>query len=511
MIKVIAYNGSTASLPASLEIYIQPLSIVRLDALAEEPQPISGKGEGFLPQVESGLTNCHTGLDCYRFTYKVGGGSGAVYWWPRCLGTIIDVRCRETGGGQDCVASIKKQTWDEIWKGACSIDVLKAGNLNSVKRLTFWARGSYGGEIVTFKIGSPDVSPEPRSSGRRTLKSTWEYYTIDLTDVDLTNAVVLFSWYANDNDNHQDAVFYLDDIQFEGEGETVPSGSTDSQYLIEAFARSCWIAYSPTDFNPTTTPPQWPTETSVREDLRVLRNAGFNGLVTYSSNYANRDAPDELLDIPALAQEAGFKNMIVGIWDPADEQELRAAEQAAQHSIVLGYCVGNEGLDERYDLGTLVSAMGRLRRTTGKPVSTTEQIHDYYENSPLWTISDWIFPNTHPYYSGYRDPHEAVEWTRQVFETLDSLSDKPLFFKEVGLPSGGDSDLSQMHQAQYYRLLRETRVVYVVFEAFDAPWKHLGQPNPDGTYSLPDPEPHWGIFTSDRIPKEAVVGICPNP
>lgn len=293
--------------------------------------------------------------------------------------------------------------------------------------------------------------------------------------------------------------------------ETTQSPPSAEQHLVDSLARLCWVAYSPTHFDPTTTPIQWPSEEDVREDLRVLRSAGFDGLVTYGSNYANQDAPNQVLDIPALAQGAGFEGMIVGVWDPTDENELRAAEQAGLHPVVVGYCVGNEGLDVRYDLETLVSAMHRLRQTTGKPVSTTEQVHDYYENSPLWDISDWIFPNAHPYFSGYRDPREAVKWTERVFETLDSISDRPLIFKEVGLPSGGDTDLSEAHQAQYYRLLRETNVTYVVFEAFDAPWKHLGQPEPDGTYLWPDPEPHWGIFTSDRTPKEAAAGICTVP
>jgi exo-beta-1,3-glucanase (GH17 family) len=290
---------------------------------------------------------------------------------------------------------------------------------------------------------------------------------------------------------------------------TLPPPSPE-QHLANLLARLCWIAYSPTHFDPTTTPVQWPTEADVREDLRVLRSAGFNGLVTYGSNYANRDAPGQMLDIPRLAQEAGFEGMIVGVWDPTDEKELQAAEQAGLYPIVTGYSVGNEGLDERYKLDTLTSALDRLRRTTGKPVATTEQAGDYYENSPLWTISDWIFPNAHPFFSGNRDPQEAVAWTEKVFKTLDSVSDKPLIFKEVGLPSGGDTGLSEARQARYYRLLRETGVAFVVFEAFDAPWKHLGSPKPDGTYSLPDPEPHWGIFTSDRLPKEAATNICPT-
>ena len=240
----------------------------------------------------------------------------------------------------------------------------------------------------------------------------------------------------------------------------------------------------------------------------MLHSAGFNGLVTYGSNYADPDRPGQMLDIPRLAQEVGFEGMIVGVWDPTREDELQAAEQVGGYPVVVGYSVGNEGLDVRYDRETLESAMERLRQATGKPVSTTEEANDYYENSPLWDLSDWIFPNVHPYFAGRYDPQQAVEWTERIFESLDSVSDKPLIFKEVGLPSGGDRDLSESRQAQYYQLLQETNVAYVVFEAFDAPWKHLGRPGPDGTY-WPDPEPHWGIFASDRTPKEAAVNICP--
>jgi exo-beta-1,3-glucanase (GH17 family) len=262
----------------------------------------------------------------------------------------------------------------------------------------------------------------------------------------------------------------------------------ESRMKVEDLLTSlCWIAYSPTHFDPTASPIQWPGEADVREDLRVLRSVGFNGLVTYGSNYMNGGMPNTPLDIAALAQEAGFEGMIVGVWDPAHEQELQIAEQAGFHPIVVGYSVGNEGLDIRYDLDTLVFAMERLRSATGKPVSTTEEVHDYYENSPLWAIS---------------------AWTGRVFKSLNSVSDKLIIFKEVGLPSDGDVGLSEANQAQYYQLLRETHVIYVVFEAFDAPWKHLSHPEPGETDPWPDPEPHWGIFTSDRSPKEVAAGIC---
>lgn len=289
-----------------------------------------------------------------------------------------------------------------------------------------------------------------------------------------------------------------------------PSQNTERD-LTNLLIELCWVAYSPTHFDPTADPIQWPSEETVREDLRVLRNFGFNGLVTYGSNYVRQEAPDEMLNLARLAQETGFAGVILGVWDLNNENELRNAEQGATYTATVGYCVGNEGLDSRYDLETLISVIERLRRSTGKPVSTTEQVYDYYENSPLWDISDWIFPNAHPYFAGEYSPQAAVAWTEKVYANLDKVSDKLLVFKEVGLPSGGDDRLSGANQAEYYRLLKETEIAYVVFEAFDAPWKHLHPQNSDGTFPQPDPEPHWGIFTYNREPKEVAGGICLRP
>ena len=514
---VVACNDWGASRPTSLIINVLPIvtATVPLDALAFPFDWISPNPDAFVSLERGSEAICYTGSDCLRITYRPGGELGGIQWWPLCIHMRVAVNCQEVRersqvfyGGQVCIASIQTP------KGTCSIDVLKVGHLSKVNHLTFWARGDQGREIVTFGIGGADVLPIPSRPLWVTLTNTWKRYEIDLEGLDLTNASILFFWLAKDIDNPQGAIFYLDDIQFEGNrmkiAATQPPHLSQhaEQHLAALFTRLCWVAYSPTHFDPTTTPIRWPSEDDVREDLRVLRSAGFNGLVTYGSNYASQDASDQMLDIPRLAQEAGFEGMIVGVWDPTDENELQAAEQTSHYPVVVGYSVGNEGLDVHYNLETLVSAMDRLRRNTGKPVSTTEEAHDYYEDSPLWSMSDWIFPNVHPYFAGYRDPEEAVEWTEKIFETLDLVSNKPLIFKEVGLPSGGDLNLDESRQAQYYQLLRETSVTYVVFEAFDAPWKHLGRQNPDGTYSWPDPEPHWGIFTSARVPKEAAINIC---
>jgi hypothetical protein len=195
--------------------------------------------------------------------------------------------------------------------------------------------------------------------------------------------------------------------------------------------------------------------------------------------------------VPALARAQGFKGLIVGVWDPSSREEMAAAKALATNPIVLGYCVGNEGLRRRYEMPALSSAVEELRKATGKPVTTTEEIEDYSDEA-LMRLGDWVFPNVHPYFHNQLDPDAAVRWTKAAYDDLKRRGGRLTIFKEVGLPTAGDAQgrLSEANQERYYSELARTDVRFVYFEAFDQPWKvHLPV------------EPHWGIFKSDRMPK----------
>jgi len=91
-------------------------------------------------------------------------------------------------------------------------------NLTGAKRLSFWARGDKGGEIVSFKFGilGPDKKYSDSATGESTdLKLTrqWTVYTIDLTGKDLTRVKTGFVWTLR-GQGHP-VVFYLDDIRYE--------------------------------------------------------------------------------------------------------------------------------------------------------------------------------------------------------------------------------------------------------------------------------------------------------
>jgi exo-beta-1,3-glucanase (GH17 family) len=242
-----------------------------------------------------------------------------------------------------------------------------------------------------------------------------------------------------------------------------------------------WVAYSPPSANPNKN-----IEASIEaisEDLAVLRRAGFTGLVTYGASGRMGH------DLPTLAQSAGFQGLIMGIWDPTNQEEIANAKAAAKLPITLGFCIGNEGLHQRYELPVLSAAIESLRKSTGKPVTTTEEIDDYSDNA-LLQLGDWVFPNAHPYFHNQLDPDAAVRWTQAAYDDTVRRAGRFVMFKEVGLPTAGGPGLSEANQARYYQELAKTSVHFVYFEAFDQPWKT----------DLPV-EPHWGIFHSDRTPK----------
>ncbi|GAB4503797.1 MAG: hypothetical protein Fur0043_07890 [Anaerolineales bacterium] len=242
-----------------------------------------------------------------------------------------------------------------------------------------------------------------------------------------------------------------------------------------------WVAYS------SPTPAASLTAETIARDLLALKQAGFSGLVTYGS-LGKMGMP--FLDI---AQEVGFEGVIMGIWSPGSQGELRNARQAAALPIVMGYSIGNEGLyqlRERYSLQELCHAIASLREDTAKPVATSEEIDDYLLYPELRLVGDWLFPISHSYWHAVKYALPAVKWQQVYYAALSEKTNRFILLKEVGLPSAGAYGLSEANQELFYRELAKTEIPFVYFEAFDQPGK---------TFS--SVEPHWGLFHANRTPK----------
>jgi hypothetical protein len=141
------------------------------DAFQGKPRP--GNSNGF----------------CIRVTYTKSAGKGfaGVYW------TSPDHNWGEQPG----------------WK------------VVGASKVSFWAAGEKGGEIVEFKAGGIKSPEKPFSDtfeanlGKVRLENDWRRYEIDLKSCSLKDVIGAFAWSAAENWNASPLVFYLDDIRYE--------------------------------------------------------------------------------------------------------------------------------------------------------------------------------------------------------------------------------------------------------------------------------------------------------
>ncbi|MDD5347205.1 MAG: hypothetical protein PHT59_01180 [Candidatus Omnitrophica bacterium] len=142
--------------------------------------------------------------------------------------------------GTTCIQFVytAKRTQGQGWAGiswqnpANNWGSKKGGfDLTGMSKLTFWARGAKGGEVLKFKVGGIGITPKatyPDSTeaeiGPVELTDTWKQYAINVVGKDLSYISGGFAWVATADQNLEGATFYLDDIKFEVDPALKPEG-----------------------------------------------------------------------------------------------------------------------------------------------------------------------------------------------------------------------------------------------------------------------------------------------
>lgn len=278
--------------------------------------------------------------------------------------------------------------------------------------------------------------------------------------------------------------------------------------LATALAQETFVAYTPRSFSTLHGVTRPATAAGIREDLKLLRPY-FSGLITYGLG----DGQDA---IPELAIAAGFRALVLGVWNPADRTELdRAialAERHPQHIVAL--VLGNEGLFwKRYTAGDLRSAAAHVRkRLPHIALGSSEPFAVYLDSpdAPALLELDLLLPNVHPRFEPWFRPDnidQAADFVAQVLARLRALTPQPILVKETGLPSAPDAQgFTEARQAEFWKRLRQripagpTQNV-AGFEAFDVPWKPRELEDEFGKLEIS--EAHWGLFRADGTPKAA--------
>ena len=127
----------------------------------------------------------HSGATCLRFAYQPSQTWVGVAWQN------------------------PSQNWGDIPGGY---------DLTGAKKLSFWARSEYGGEIIDFGVGltGSDVKyPDTVDAQLKGVKlsSEWEHYQISLKGEDLSRVRTPFYWAVAGKG--RSVILYLDDIRFE--------------------------------------------------------------------------------------------------------------------------------------------------------------------------------------------------------------------------------------------------------------------------------------------------------
>jgi exo-beta-1,3-glucanase (GH17 family) len=274
----------------------------------------------------------------------------------------------------------------------------------------------------------------------------------------------------------------------------------------------------------------YPSLEQIREDLQLLR-PHFQLLRLYDcSPHAER-----VLEV-IHRDRLPFKVML-GAWLAAERNnagcpwggtydEARLAANAAENEaevgrlvelarahedIVFSVAVGNEAAvdwtDHFVPLPRLVEHVRRVKRAVRQPVTFCENYVPWaHQLRELAAELDFVSLHTYPVWE-YKPVHEALAYTRANYGTVAQVfRDKPVVITEAGWTTNANGrgmppqNASEAWQETYLRDLLGWAdgegILCFVFEAFDEPWKGSDDPL--------EPEKHWGLYTVDRQPKQAM-------
>ncbi len=237
--------------------------------------------------------------------------------------------------------------------------------------------------------------------------------------------------------------------------------------------------YRPLGFLPD---PSWrPRAASLRADAEDLWRLGFRAAVTERTTRGSKP-------VCRFLKRHGFVSVIIGVADPTDAAELRAAR--ALRRCADGYAVGSGGLaTRRYGRRALEAAVAGLRRATGRPVAVREQVASYRADPHLLGVGDWVFPI--PAIDVPHGAQEACGVTMAAYRELleRGPQDRPIALAAAGFPTAGQPGANEHAQRAYLSCLASRDVPFAYDEAYDQPWAGgaagaLGLYRDDGTPKL---------------------------
>ena len=274
-----------------------------------------------------------------------------------------------------------------------------------------------------------------------------------------------------------------------------------------------------------------PSDGEILEDLQILNRQGHFGLIRLYDAQANSEAVLRLIETNQLKLK-----VLLGAWlaaevsnpncpwhkEPYPKEVLEANKLknareidsairlANQYSnIVVAVALGNEALvdwnDHLVPVDSVISYVRKVKHSIAQPVTVADNYNWWAHNGAgLARELDFVSVHTYPAWEG-KDIDEAMAFSLANLQAVrNTLPHSRLVITEAGwatVASEFGPRADEEKQKRYYHDLfawaDKMNITTFFFEAFDEDWK--GDPNnPLGA------EKHWGLFTVNREPKQAM-------
>jgi exo-beta-1,3-glucanase (GH17 family) len=273
-----------------------------------------------------------------------------------------------------------------------------------------------------------------------------------------------------------------------------------------------------------------PSDAEILEDLQILIQHDFTLIRLYDSQVNSaavlRLITTHKLDLKVMLgawldaevsntncpwQKEPYSEEVLAANTLKNAQEIsRAVNLTNQYpNIVVALAVGNEALvhwnDHMVPVESIIRYVRQVKLAVTVPVTVADN-YDWWANhgSTLAKELDFISVHIYPVWEN-KDIDEAMAYSIANLQAVRSaLPESRIVISEAGWPTTASEfgpRADEARQKQYFQELSawagKMNITTLFFEAFDEDWK--GNPNdPLGA------EKHWGLFTKDRKPKQAM-------
>lgn len=277
-----------------------------------------------------------------------------------------------------------------------------------------------------------------------------------------------------------------------------------------------------------------PSDSEILEDLNIIKKY-WHLIRVYGADNDTRT----ILEV--IRKNKLPIKMILGIWLEPEidnpyknnsnvEQVLNGIELANEYDeIIRAVSVGNETQVfwswHKMNPENLIKYIRAVRKSIVVPVTTADDYNFWNkpESKAVAGEIDFIMTHMHPLWNGIQ-LENSMQWVGQIYDDIRVLHpEASIIIGETGWATDYNADkkgpgeqgtlmkgeVSPKAQAVYLKLhnrwVDSSKVPTFLFEAFDEPWKGGGENS--GAHEV---EKHWGVFKTDRTPKESILKLTEN-